>query len=159
MACKRQLTLTLGSAPGHRNVDSSGSPFESQYELRYPSQYELLRWSCQNDAAEILSTLIEELRKTFVQWNVSCIKTRASIQCTECSSERLEEDVENPYLILSPKGKLVESLHKYMLPELSKGQICESCKSTKGSKSHTMHLRFLSYRLTVARIMVQSTRT
>ena len=98
----------------------------------------LFRWNCQNDAAEILSTLIEELRKTFVQWNVSCIKTRALTQCTECSSERLEEDVDNPYLILSPKGKLVESLHKYMLPELIKGQICESCESTKASKCHAI---------------------
>ena len=91
------------------------------------------RWSNQNDAAEVLGVIFTGLTKTFVHWDVSSVKVRAYSKCIECSHKWHDQTAVQPCLILTPKGKLIDSWNEYSRPELTEGRSCVSCESTRVS--------------------------
>ena len=87
------------------------------------------RWRRQNDAAEVLSTFIDELRKAFGGWTVISTNPREHSCCEGCKQSSVA-DYEHPYLILEPKERLHESLEEFM-DKKSECRRCTKCKSTQ----------------------------
>ena len=98
----------------------------------------LFRWRSQNDAAEVLSTFVDELRKSFGRWEVVETDPHEHLSCRSCNASTAVEAGVQPYLILEPKEQLDESLKDFTWIN-SEGRSCTSCRSTEVRVQRLLH--------------------